>query len=287
MRETIFVRTAIELGSVQKTLLLPLWGRAVEARKARPLLVDQTAVRIIESIDYDFSTIAGNISFISQLAWIARSLHTDRTIREFLERHPGATIVNLGCGLDTTFERVDNGRLRWYDLDLPDVIELRKSYIQESGRRTSIACSLLDDEWLSQVKTGDSIFLLASGVLYYLEEVQVKAFLLKLVNAIPGSEILFDACSPRGLEMANRKVIKAGGMDESAILRWGIRRAKDMERWDSRIAVVEEYPLFQNMRRTLSMREKWGTFVSDALRIMSMVHLRLGGRLVEPAHEGG
>jgi O-methyltransferase involved in polyketide biosynthesis len=269
--------TANELGSVQKTLLLPLWGRAVETRKARPLLVDQTAIRIIESIDYDFSTIARNISFVTQLTWIARSLHTDRTIREFLERHPGATFVNLGCGLDTTFERVDNGRLRWYDLDLPDVIELRKSYIPESGRRTPIACSLLDDGWLGQLKTGDSTLLVASGVLYYLEEVQVKAFLIKLADALPGSEILFDACSPRGLKMANQKVIKAGGMDERAILKWGLQRAKDMERWDSRIAVVEEYPIFRNMRRALSVREKWGTLMCDALKIMSMVHLRLGG----------
>jgi|SRR5271157_495786 len=270
--------TANELGSVQKTLLLPLWGRAVETRKARPLLVDQTAVRVVESIHYDFSTISQNISFISQLAWIARSLHTDRTIRKFLEAHPGATFVNLGCGLDTTFERVDNGRLHWYDLDLPDVIELRKSYIQESGRRRSIACSLLDDEWLSQLKTGDSIFFVASGVLYYLEEAQVRAFLIKLASTVPGSEILFDACSPRGLEIANRKVIKAGGMDDSAILRWGLRRAKEMERWDSRIAVVAEYPLFRNMKHALSMREKWGTFLSDALHMMSIVHLRLGTR---------
>jgi O-methyltransferase involved in polyketide biosynthesis len=107
----------------------------------------------------------------------------------------------------------------------------------------------------------------------------VKAFLIKLAGALPGSEILFDACSPGGLKMANRKVIKAAGMDDSANLRWGIRRARDMERWDSRIAVVAEYPMFQNMKHALSMREKWGTFVSDALNMMSMVHLRLGGRL--------
>jgi len=252
----------------------------VETRKARPLLVDRTAVRIVESIDYDFSTISRNISSISQLAWIARSLHTDRTIREFLERHPGATFVNLGCGLDTTFERVDNGRLCWYDLDLLDVIELRKKYIPESGRRKSIACSLLDEGWLGQLKAGDSNFFLASGVFYYLEEVQLKAFLIKLANALPGSEILFDACSPRGLQLANRKVIKAGGMDGSAILKWGLQRAKDMESWDSRIAVVAECPIFRNMKRGLGIREKWGTFVSDALNIMSMVHLRLGIRPV-------
>jgi O-methyltransferase involved in polyketide biosynthesis len=116
-----------KLGSVQKTLLLPLWGRALETKKAHPLLVDATAVRIINSLDYDFSTIATNISYISQLAWIARSLHIDRSIRRFVEQHPSATIVNLGCGLDTTFERVDNGAFAWYDLDLPDVIETAQS----------------------------------------------------------------------------------------------------------------------------------------------------------------
>jgi O-methyltransferase involved in polyketide biosynthesis len=247
----------------------------VETGKARPLLVDRTAAGIIESIGYDFSTISRNIGFVVQLAWIARSLHTDRTIREFLKRHPDATFVNLGCGLDTTFERVDNGRLRWYDLDLPDVIELRKRYIPESGRRTSMACSLLDDGWLSRLKTGDPVFFLASGVLYYFAEAQVKAFLIKLADALPGSEVLFDAFSPRGLEMANRKVLQAGGMDDSAIIRRAIRRAKDLEQWDSRIAVVAEYPVFRNMRRTLSIREKWGTWMSDALRIMFMVHLRL------------
>jgi len=270
------VKDSIELGSVQKTLLLPLWGRAVETRKAHPLLVDPAAVHIMESIDYDFSTIARNISFVSQLAWIARSLHTDRTIRAFLERHPGATFVNLGCGLDTTFERVDNGQLRWLDLDLPDVMELRKRYIQEGGRRKFIACSLLDDAWLEHLQTASAIFLTASGVLYYLEEASVKAFLVKLAGALPGCEILFDACSERGMRAANERVIRAGGMDESAILKWGVRRTKDLEAWDSRITVIAEYPMFRNMKGPLSSREKWGTFLSDALRIMSMVHLRLG-----------
>lgn len=276
--EVIVTINGIELGSVQKTLLLPLWGRAVETRKPRPLLVDQTAVRIIDTIDYDFSTIARNISVISQLAWIARSLHTDRTIQEFLKRHPCATIVNLGCGLDTTFERIDNGRLYWYDLDLPDVIELRKRFIQESDRRSVFACSLLDDAWLRELKTADSILFLALGVFYYFEESAIKGFLIKIAEAFPGSEILFDACSARGVGMANERVIKAGGMDQSAILKWGLQRAEGMQSWDSRIAVLAEYPLFRNMKQGLSLKEKWGTFLADALRIMFMVHLRLGNQ---------
>jgi O-methyltransferase involved in polyketide biosynthesis len=89
------------------------------------LLVDQVAVRAIDTMDYDFSTIAANINPITRAAWIVRSLHADAALRAFLREHPSATVVNLGCGLDTTFARVDNGTVTWYDLDLPDVIELR------------------------------------------------------------------------------------------------------------------------------------------------------------------
>ena len=272
------VTNTFELGSVQKTLLLPLWGRAVETRKPNPLLVDSAAAEIIATIGYDFSTIARNISVITRLAWIARSLHIDRTLKEFLERHPDATIVNLGCGLDTTFERVDNGRLFWYDLDLPDVMALRKEFIPDGDRRHSIVCSMLDEEWLCQVRTSDSIFFVAAGVFYYFEESRLRPFFIKLADAFPGAEFLFDACSPRGMKAANQKVIKAGGMDESAFLRWGLRRARDMDLWDSRIAVVSEYPIFQNMKGRLSIGEKIGTMLSDALGIMSMVHVRLGTR---------
>ncbi|MGB9454769.1 MAG: class I SAM-dependent methyltransferase [Bryobacteraceae bacterium] len=266
----------LELGPVQKTLLLPLWGRAIETGKARPLLVDRTAAGILATLYYDFSTIARNISPITRLSWIARSLHTDRTIRDFLARYPDATIVNLGCGLDTTFERIDNGRLHWYDLDLPDVIELRKRFIQESGRRQFIACSLLDDAWLPRVQPAGAIFFVASGVFYYFEEFQIKALFIRLADTFPGCEVLFDACSPSGLRIANKKVIKAGGMDESAVLKWGIRQAGEMQSWDGRISVLEECPMFRHFGRDLGIKAKWGMWLTDSLRIMSMVHLRLG-----------
>lgn len=197
-------------------------------------------------------------------------------IREFLKQHSRATVVNLGCGLDTTFERIDDGRVDWYDLDLPDVIELRKKFIQESARHRMLACSLLDDAWLKELKTGGSNLFVAMGVFYYLRESEVKAFLIKLADTFPGCEVLFDACSALGRKMANDKVIKAGGMDQSAILQWDIERAQDVQAWDRRIAVVGEYRLFRKMKYGFTLKEKWGTFLSDLLRVMLMVHLRLG-----------
>ncbi|MFN2127565.1 MAG: class I SAM-dependent methyltransferase, partial [Anaerolineales bacterium] len=137
----------INLGSVQKTLLLPLWGRAVETQKPKPILVDSKAVSIINNIPYDFSVIAENINPLSRLSWIARSIYFDKKIKEFVNVSPEATIVNIGCGLDTTFDRVDNGKIHWYDLDLPDTIELRKKYISETDRRKFIPKSVFDTSW--------------------------------------------------------------------------------------------------------------------------------------------
>ena len=144
-------QVAVELGNVQRTLLLPLWGRAAETQKANPLLVDQTALAIVKAVDYDFQTMAGNLSPLTQLAWIMRSVWTDEVVRGFLAKHPAATIVNVGCGLDTTFDRVDNGTLTWYDLDLPDVIDLRRHFIPETDRRIFISASLLESGWMEHV----------------------------------------------------------------------------------------------------------------------------------------
>jgi O-methyltransferase involved in polyketide biosynthesis len=265
-----------QLGSVQKTLLLPLWGRAVETRKPRPLLMDPAAVRIIETMDYDFSVFAARMSFVTQLAWIARSLHIDRTIRQFLGRHPAATIVNLGCGLDTTFERVDNAALRWYDLDLPDVIELRSRYLRPGPRRRFVAASILEDAWLDLLAGADAVLFIAAGLLYYFEEAQVRTVLRKFADRCPGSQIVFDACSPRGLQIANKRVIEDGGMDASARLRWALVSAAAIRAWDPRISVLAEYPIFRGVKAALTWKEKWGTFLSDVLRVMSIVHLRLG-----------
>ena len=173
------------LKDVQITLFLPLWGRAVETKKSNPLLIDKTAVEVMSKIDYDFTVLSKNIHPISRFEWICRSLHIDKTIKEFLTTHPKATVVNVGCGLDTTFERVDNGKLLWYDLDLPDVIELRRKFIPESSRRKFIPASFLDDRWLKEIPDEDNVLFIAAGVLYYFDESQIKNIFNKISCTFP------------------------------------------------------------------------------------------------------
>ena len=112
----------IALGQIQKTLFMPVWARAVETKKQKPILTDNVAVQIINNIDFDFSQMTSNLKEINQIAWIARSKRFDIIINNFLKDNPYGTIINIGCGLDTSYERINNQSVIWYDLDLPDVI---------------------------------------------------------------------------------------------------------------------------------------------------------------------
>jgi O-methyltransferase involved in polyketide biosynthesis len=265
----------ITLGSVQETLLLPLWGRAIEAQKNNPLLNDPVSVEIINRLDYDFATIAKNISFISQYAWVARSIHIDRLILQFLNDHPNGTIINLGCGLDTTLERIDNGTLHYYDLDLPDVIDLRNKLVPHNERRNTIASSFLDDKWFNEITIEDNLLIIAAGVFYYFEQNQIKDFFIRIGDHFTNADIFFDSASQSGVRVANKKVIKNGGMDENALLKWGLDHPEVIKSWDKRIHLLSEFPIFKGIKKGLSGKIKFGLFFSDILNIMSMIHLRI------------
>jgi O-methyltransferase involved in polyketide biosynthesis len=273
-------KTKMNLGNVQKTLLLPLWGRAKESQKPNPLIIDNAAVKLIDKIDYDFSKWEKNLDEISQLGWIFRCIHIDRTIKQFLEKHPKATVVNIGCGLDTTFERVDNGVLRWYDLDLPDVIDLRFKLIPMNERRKYIASSAFDTRWFDEILVKDNVLFIAAGVLYYFEEAQIKRLFFKMADRFPRSEIIFDISSSFGVKMANRMVIKRSGMDEKSFLKWGLNNAHQIEKWDKRMKVLDAYPYFCSVdikKGGMGLRIKFKITLFNFFKASYMVHLKFLG----------
>ena len=265
----------ITKGTVQETLLLPLWGRAYETQRANPRLIDENAVKIIKNIDYDFTEIE-KTQAMSQHGWVARSLHTDRTAREFIKQHPEATIVNIGCGLDTTFSRIDNGKILFYELDLPDVIELRKNFYEDSERHISIASSFLDtDKWFEQIEVKDSLLFLAGGVLYYFEEEQIKEFFIKSADFFKECDFYFDSLSPMGMKMAKKQVLKKGGMGISMDGGWGLKPVKILETWDKRIKVKSAVSMSKGMYKGLPFITKLIFLIPDILGICSMVHMRI------------
>ena len=191
-----------------------------------------------------------------------------------MEQYPNGAVVNLGCGLDTTLDRVDNGSLHWYDLDLPDVIALRRELLPERPRVRLIAGSFLDETWWNEIRPANGVLFVAAGVLYYFDPDTIRAFLRRLASRFPGAELIFDGCSPLGLKLAKRMVLRNGGMDDSLVLKWGFQNARSLEDWDPRLQLVEQFSIFRKVGQDLSVRTRLRIAISGLLKIMFMVHLR-------------
>ena len=279
----------IDLNSIEKTLLVPLWGRAKLSREPNPLLNDIKAIELVELIDYDFSTIDritsqtstalpvnvdNTVDLAGYLMYVARAKQFDDKIRAYITKHPCASVVNIGAGLDTTFYRLDNGTIYWYDLDLPNVIAIRKQLLEEHDRTTYISKSLLDISWCKDVEhTADGVFMIAGGVLPYFEESHVKQFFLSLADNFPGAEIVFDVTSQLSAIFMS---LNAWRMEiEGAQVKWAVKDANEMARWDTRIRVIEQFPYFRGVPRDPVWGEEikiWMDFM-DEIKICNIFHI--------------
>jgi O-methyltransferase involved in polyketide biosynthesis len=269
------VERELSLGSVQKTLLLPLWGRAVETGRQQPLLVDRPAAELVGRLRYDFTTISQSIPAVVRLGWIARALHVDRAVKHYLADRPHATVVNLGCGLDTTFQRVDNGAVRWMDIDLPDVVALRNDLLPSGPRHRSLAFSALDPGWIGEVDASDGVFVVAAGVLCYFEEEQVRDLLVRLARAFPGGGMIFDTFSSLGMRISNRRVLRDSGMDAGTALRWCVRRPRNLQHLDAAIRVVGCRGLYGPLSgHHLPFVQRAASWAVDIAGLMSATELR-------------
>jgi O-methyltransferase involved in polyketide biosynthesis len=227
-------KRSIQLGAVQETMLVPLYARALESRKKRPVLVDRKALEIVESIDWDFRRFGQRLRVF---ACAMRSAMFDVWVADFLRRHPEGTVVEIGAGLNTRFERLDNGRVHWFDLDLPDAVELRSGFFADTERRTTLAASVLDSDWIEAVQRSPGPhFFVAETVLVYLQEAQVKAALAQIARAFPGAGIAFDTTARRAVDGGNRDFVR---QKMAARFAWACQDPREIEGWKIGLRLVE------------------------------------------------
>ncbi len=270
----------IELGSVQETLLLPLWARAKEAEKENPIVRDNYARDIIARIDYDFSRIESGQVAGHQIVWPIRAYNFDRIVREFMADSGEALVINIGAGLDTTFQRVDDGDVLWVNIDLPDVVSLRRRLIPDSERETTVARSIFDFAWIEDIARHTerrSILFMAAGVLYYFEAEELRILFRKLAGTYPAAHVIFDSMSWFAAWGTNREIMRDSGMDSSAVIRWHMKNATDLKKWVDTVKVIEEYPMLSNLPDVsgLSRRVIWGLRIVGLFRLYNMVHVQL------------
>jgi O-methyltransferase involved in polyketide biosynthesis len=246
----------------------------MESQRPDGLMHDPKAVELVSRLDVDFSEVRKLKD--EQINYLLRMREFDRQARAFLEEHPDAVIVDLGCGLDTRFERIDNGQVEWYGLDLPEVITLRKELLDETPRSHFIGCSVLDFSWMDAMsgqtakrgQRGWPILCLAEAMLVYLEEADVKRLVQALTERFPGAELVCDAYSPVVVRFHPRS---------SAVPQphWGLKDDRDVEAWAPGIRLLSQWYYFDEPEPRLGafrlMRHI--RFIAKTVRV---VHYRLG-----------
>lgn len=243
--------SAVRWGSVEWTNLVTLYLRACESRSRSPILGDHAAAEAVDRIDYDFK----RVHRASQPAWnqylvALRAKQIDDWTADFLQRHPDATVLHLGCGLDSrAFRLAVPPSVAWFDLDQPGVIELRRRLYEETESYRMIASSVTDPQWLEDIPPGRPTLVVAEGLLMYLAEQDVRQLFGRLIDRFGTGELQFDTVSALGPPMS--KVFTKG------IVKWGIGNVRDLEAWHPKLRFLERRSALAGYRKIEAPPIRW------------------------------
>ena len=232
----------IEKNIVQETLIIPLYAGKVCTELYPNLYRDETAVRLINEIDYDFSVAEKNSRSLMQrfgaLEVAMRQNDLAWEVRDYLKDHPKAAVVNLGCGLDNTGRSCDNGSCKIYNLDFPDVIAVRNELLPADEREENIPCDLNNTEWFEKIDTSGGAIFFASGVFYYFLTEQVKALVQAMADAFHGGVLVFDAANRAAVKMIAKTWLKSAKIKDVCAY-FAVSDAKDeLSLWNNRLKVT-------------------------------------------------
>ncbi|MFX1317178.1 MAG: class I SAM-dependent methyltransferase [Promethearchaeota archaeon] len=269
--------------SVQETMLASFWCRATYSKKYPELLNDPLAIQILDKIetkidDYLQKFVAPK--FMEEwraLLVLIRARAFDDAIKRAINEFPYLTIVNIGAGLNTGFSRVDNGKIKWFDLDLPDAIAFRKKLIPETPRSKYIEKSVFDYDWFEEVgyDTDQGIFFTAGGVFMYFEEEKVRSLFIRMADRYSGGEMILDSISKFALRIANKRLKKQG--KENDFFHFGIANpVKQFAKWSDKIIVKDWYTSYSRTPRNPKWNDKTYKMmkIADRLKTAKIINIQ-------------
>ncbi len=246
----------LDLSGVEETALLTLYAKAIESQSDDPVLKDERAEEMVKRLDALLQVKSGKMAYQLRKRSVdprltihlpLRSKKYDEYALEFLEKSPEATIVNIGCGLDARFFRIDNGKVHFLDLDLPEVIKLKQQLLEENDRYRMIGQSVLNFEWIEHVvNINQPTLILAEGVFMYLPKEEVKKLVLEIQRILPGTELVCELTNRIWVEglwgkiasIKMRQRIKTKG---EVNFKFGVSDARELETWGDGIEFLEKW----------------------------------------------
>lgn len=275
--------------AVSETLLLPLYALALESRRPNPIMVDEGAVELVRRLDEYFADsnkpihrrlAKGRLPDALLTSMALRIRQYDRYVTAFLEREPDAVVVNLGCGLNDRRRRVDNGRIRWFDLDLPEVIAFRRQFLSETERMRFIASSVLDPAWLEELpdEPGHKFLFVAEGLFMYLPPEGVRGLVTTLCDRYSGAELYAEVAHRRIVAMmkgryGRGKFRRQFGTSEDIVYQFGLENSREMESWAPGLTFLDDWTYFDESQMGWMRLFSWLPLFRWA---QWTVHYRLG-----------
>jgi methyltransferase (TIGR00027 family) len=282
---------SISLPDVAETGMLTFYCHVVESQKPNPILRDEKAVEISRLLNPLFASSSSHLLRTLAKGKVKEELVVHINLRakkydeyasSFLAENPNGIIVNIGCGMDSRFQRVDNGTMICFDLDLPEVIEFKRRFYTETDRYQLIAASVFDDAWMDRVaKIGKRpVLFMAEGVFMYLDGKNVKDLILKLQSRFPGSELVCEVVTELFTRkpwnwMVALKMNQQLGVGKDAAFTFGIRNSREMETWHSGIEYLEDWSYFDSQHPRLGWVGTMGKMMKFMRNVQYTVHYRL------------
>ena len=224
----------VHLTKEKETYLATLYGKALDNRSENPILGDKFADEVVRHIDFDFEKL--KVPKGAEITLPMRAKHLDKWTREFLAANPVSTVLHLGCGLDSRVFRIDPpATVRWYDVDMPDVIELRRRLYPERHDYIMIGSSVTDPHWLDEIPADRPVLVVAEGMVQYLSEKEGIELFNRITGKFPGGELIFDAYS----RLTTRLISLLPTAREAHVsLPWGINNPRALEKQVPRLKLV-------------------------------------------------
>jgi O-methyltransferase involved in polyketide biosynthesis len=262
------------LTGAAETLLIMLTAKANESRRPDGIIRDPKVLEICDRLGDDLTRLRAG--WRTQVGVCIRTEIIDDWVREILAAHPEATIVNLGAGLDTRFSRVDNSLLRWFDVDFPEPLQIRRLFFAETDRMKSIACSATDPAWTEQIGRPKHLVIVSEGMTMFLTEDEMRKLVKMIADRFPGCDFIYDALTPFLVKRAARfeAFRKTTGQ-----WRWGVWTGRELSSWDPRIEFVKEESLFERHQH----RWRWVRFALKVPRIARAVRQHVTHLRIRPA----
>lgn len=222
----------------KETLLITLHAKALDSRLKNSILHDKKAAEIANLIDYNFEKVNG----FGNKIMVIRAKQLDTWLHQFLNRHTNATVLNLGCGLDTRVSRImPPPTVHWYDVDFPEVMEIRKQFYSNQNGYEMISSSITELKWLEQIPRNNPVLVIAEGVLEYLSEDDVKTLLIRITSYFPHGQIAFDVMNSFAIQSGKESLKETTG----AVHKWTVDDIHEVDQLNSQMKRIANLSIFK------------------------------------------